>query len=81
MSAAIPEDKRLIQPNGLPLAILVISIAFFVLSLFAVSLRTYTRLATKKLGLDDVFIIVGTVSYLRNTISVKHIFDYCLIKY
>jgi hypothetical protein len=63
MSAAIHSDKRIIQPNGLPLATLAISIVFLVLSLVAVSLRTYTRLAKKNLGLDDVFIVLGTVSF------------------
>jgi hypothetical protein len=65
MLTAIPPEERTIRPDGLPLAILVISSVFLVLSLIAVALRTYTRLAKKNLGLDDVFIIVGTVSNIQ----------------
>ncbi|KAF2845047.1 hypothetical protein T440DRAFT_523023 [Plenodomus tracheiphilus IPT5] len=60
---AIDPSERLIKPDGLPLAILIISSVFWVLSATTVSLRTYTRLVKGTCGLDDAFIIVGTVVY------------------
>ena len=48
-------------PEGLPLAIIVISFIFLGLSLVAVGLRTYIRLKKQTFGLDDAFMAIGTV--------------------
>lgn len=63
-STIVDPDARLIQPDGLPLAILLTSSVFLGLSIITVTLRTFTRLARGVFGLDDAFIIVGTVSAL-----------------
>lgn len=64
---AINPNQTFIQPDGLPLAILIISSIFWLLSAITVSLRTYTRLVKGIFGLDDAFIIVGTAVYTAAT--------------
>lgn len=54
-------SARLMSPEGLPLAIIVISFIFLGLSLVAVGLRTYIRLKKQTFGLDDAFMAIGTV--------------------
>lgn len=58
----VDPNARLIQPDGFPLAILTISCVFLGLSILTVSLRTYTRIARGIFGLDDGFVLAGTVS-------------------
>jgi hypothetical protein len=53
---------RSIKPDGLPLAILVLSCVFLGLSIITVSLRTYIRIAKGAFGLDDKFMVLGCVS-------------------
>lgn len=60
-SKDIDPSARLITPEGLPLAIIIISFVFLALSLVAVSLRTYIRLKKRTFGLDDAFMAIGTV--------------------
>lgn len=60
-SKDIDPSGRLITPEGLPLAIIIISFIFLALSLVAVSLRTYIRLKKRTFGLDDAFMAIGTV--------------------
>jgi hypothetical protein len=55
---------RSIKPDGLPLAILVLSCVFLGLSIMAVSARTYIRIAKGAFGLDDKFMVAGCVSSL-----------------
>lgn len=62
MSTAVDPNARIISPNGLPLAILVLSAVFLGLSLVTVALRTYTRLAKGIFGWDDTFVLIGSVS-------------------
>jgi hypothetical protein len=73
MSTAIPSDARFIQPTGLPLAILIISCVFWILSVIGVSARTYTRIVTRALGVDDAFIIFGTVSIFTGQPAHRHL--------
>jgi hypothetical protein len=64
---------RWIKPDGLPLAILVLSCMFLGLSLIAVSLRSYIRIVKGAFGLDDWFMVAGTVSpLLRTDLSITH---------
>jgi len=56
-------SARLIAPDGLPLAIIVISSIFFALSIVTVALRTYIRIKKRIFGLEDAFMVVGTVRY------------------
>jgi hypothetical protein len=72
----VDPSARLIALDGLPLAIVVISLIFFVASIVTVSLRTYIRLKKGIFGLEDTFMVIGTVSPLmqvrqhRNTDSI-----------
>ncbi|UPX20268.1 uncharacterized protein EKO05_0010507 [Ascochyta rabiei] len=63
-SVDIDPSARLITPNGLPLAIIVISVIFLSLSLVTVSLRTYIRLKKGTYGLDDAFMTIGRIVYI-----------------
>lgn len=58
---------RTITPDGLPLAILVLSTIFLGLSIITVSLRTYIRVVKGAFGLDDGFMCAGCVS-----LSIQH---------
>ncbi|KAH5251997.1 hypothetical protein HBI82_039470 [Parastagonospora nodorum] len=62
VSTADP-TSRTITPNGLPLAILVISTVFLGLSIITVSLRTYIRIVKGSFGVDDGFMVAGCVAY------------------
>ena len=59
----VDPSARLIAPDGLPLAIIVISSIFFALSIVTVALRTYIRIKKRIFGLEDAFMVVGTVCY------------------
>ena len=57
----VDPNARIIAPDGFPLAIIIISCVFLGFSIFAVSLRTYVRLAKGTFGLDDAFMAGGAV--------------------
>jgi hypothetical protein len=57
----IDQSLRLIAPTGLPLAIIVISSIFFALSIVTVALRTFIRIKKGIFGLEDTFMVIGTV--------------------
>lgn len=57
----LDDSVRSIQPTGLALAILVVSIVCLIASFVAVALRTYTRWAEHTFGPDDGLIIAGLV--------------------
>jgi hypothetical protein len=57
----VDQSARLISPDGLPLAIIIISSIFFALSIVTVALRTFIRIKKGILGLEDVFMVIGTV--------------------
>jgi hypothetical protein len=63
-SNGVDPSARLIALDGLPLAIVVISSIFFIASIITVSLRTYIRLKKRIFGLEDTFMVIGTVSPL-----------------
>lgn len=65
----VDPEARIIAPDGLPLTIIVVSCVFLGLSIIAVSLRTYVRLAKGTFGLDDAFVSIGTVRPVRHTIN------------
>jgi hypothetical protein len=58
----VDPNLRTITPDGLPLAILVLSTIFLGLSIITVSLRTYIRIIKGAFGLDDYFMVAGCVS-------------------
>ncbi|KAF9697967.1 hypothetical protein EKO04_004225 [Ascochyta lentis] len=60
----VDPSARLMTPDGLPLAVIVISVIFLGLSLVTVSLRTYIRLKKRTYGLDDAFMTIGTIVYI-----------------
>ncbi|KAJ4379593.1 hypothetical protein N0V86_004774 [Didymella sp. IMI 355093] len=66
-STDVDPSARLITPTGLPLAIIVISVIFFAASIITVSLRTYIRLKKRIFGLEDFFMVVGTIAYIPVT--------------
>lgn len=57
----VDPSARLIAPDGLPLAIIVISFIFFALSIVTVALRTFIRIKKGIFGLEDAFMVIGTV--------------------
>ena len=63
-SNGVDPNARLIALDGLPLAIVVISLIFFIASIITVSLRTYIRLKKRIFGLEDTFMVIGTVGPL-----------------
>lgn len=64
MAIAIDTGATILPPDGFPLAIVVLSSIFLGLSVITVSLRAYTRVKKGTFGLDDAFIVTGTVSLL-----------------
>ena len=81
MSTAVDPTARTIPLDGLPLAILTISCVFLGLSIIAVSLRTYARLASNIFGFDDAFIILGTVSLLQGILRCCEIAKRSIVTY
>jgi hypothetical protein len=65
----VDPSARLLTPEGLPLAIIAISCIFLGLSLLAVSLRTYIRFTKGIFGLDDAFMLIGTVRLTLPTLT------------
>ncbi|KAH6638159.1 hypothetical protein C7974DRAFT_432869 [Boeremia exigua] len=63
----VDPEARLITPDGFPLTIIVTSCVFLGLSILAVSLRTYVRLAKGTFGYDDAIIGCGTAVYTAVT--------------
>jgi hypothetical protein len=63
-SNGVNPSATLIALDGLPLAIVVISLVFFAASIITVSLRTYIRLKMGIFGLEDTFMVIGTVGPL-----------------
>ncbi|ORY58874.1 uncharacterized protein BCR38DRAFT_527394 [Pseudomassariella vexata] len=57
-------DASYIPLTGLSLAIVVSSLICLVLSVTAVGIRTYVRLADKLFGLDDSLVLAGTLVYV-----------------
>ncbi|KAJ4410785.1 hypothetical protein N0V91_001713 [Didymella pomorum] len=66
-SNGVDPSARLIALDGLPLAIVVISSIFFIASIITVSLRTYIRLKKRIFGLEDTFMVIGTIAYIPVT--------------
>lgn len=60
-SNGVDPSARLIAPQGLPLAIIIISSIFLFISIVAVSLRTFIRLKKGTFAIDDAFMAIGTV--------------------
>jgi hypothetical protein len=71
-SDGVDPSARLISPDGLPLAIIIISSIFFAASIITVTLRTYIRLKMGIFGLEDTFMVIGTVSLFS---TVQHLHD------
>ncbi|KAF1849264.1 cytochrome P450 [Cucurbitaria berberidis CBS 394.84] len=67
MSTTVNPNERIIPLDGLPLAILAISCVFWVLSVITVSMRAYTRISKAIFGLDDAFMVAGTIVYTAAT--------------
>ena len=65
----VDPSARLLTPEGLPLAIIAISCIFLGLSLITVSLRTYIRYTKGIFGLDDAFMVIGTVCLALHTLN------------
>lgn len=57
----IDAGVRSISPTGLALAILLASVACLTISVLAVGLRVYLRLADGVFGIDDALIVAGLV--------------------
>ncbi|KAF6835132.1 integral membrane protein [Colletotrichum musicola] len=63
-STTVDPDLRMLPPEGLPLAIIIVSCIFLVFSVICVALRTRIRLVEGTFGLDDALMAAGTVSYV-----------------
>lgn len=59
---AVDPTLRLIQPVGLPLAVMSTSGVFVLLGLVFTTIRVHTRIVDHAFGLDDWFITIGCVS-------------------
>ncbi|KAF1916849.1 hypothetical protein BDU57DRAFT_595411 [Ampelomyces quisqualis] len=59
----VDPSLKTITPDGLPLAIIVLSTIFLGLSIITVSLRTYIRIKKGTFGLDDCFMVAGCAAY------------------
>jgi hypothetical protein len=66
MESKVDPAARTVIPDGLPLAILVLSSVLLGLSISAVSLRSYIRLVKGTFGLDDTFMVAGCVGLLTS---------------
>ncbi|WQF86497.1 hypothetical protein CDEST_11511 [Colletotrichum destructivum] len=64
MSTTVDPDLRILEPQGLPLAIIIVSSIFLVISILCVGLRTRVRLVEGTFGLDDGLMLAGTVVYV-----------------
>ena len=58
MADAIPQ---FVQPEGLALGIIIVSLIFLIISLISVAIRIYIRQDEHTLGLDDWLMVGGTV--------------------
>ncbi|KAL5118193.1 hypothetical protein ACEQ8H_003865 [Pleosporales sp. CAS-2024a] len=65
--STVDPTATFIKPNGLPLAILVLSVIFLALSIITVSLRSYIRVVKGAFGLDDWCMVVGCIAYCVST--------------
>jgi hypothetical protein len=61
-STTVDPRAKTIQLDGFPLVVVIFSCVFLALSIVAVSLRTYIRLVKGTFGVDDGFMVTGTVS-------------------
>lgn len=66
----LDDNVRSIQPTGLALGILVVSLICLVASFAAVALRTYTRWTEHTFGPDDGLIIAGLVRIVHNATTI-----------
>ncbi|KAJ0159760.1 hypothetical protein CTA2_9154 [Colletotrichum tanaceti] len=64
MSTTVDPDLRILEPHGLPLAIIIVSSVFLVISVLCVGLRTRVRLVEGTFGLDDGLMLAGTIVYV-----------------
>ncbi|KAK1988214.1 hypothetical protein LZ30DRAFT_700019 [Colletotrichum cereale] len=64
MSATVDPNLRYLEPQGLPLAIIIISAIFLVISVLCVGIRTCVRLAEGTFGVDDGLMLAGTIVYV-----------------
>ncbi|KXH63295.1 hypothetical protein CSAL01_13158 [Colletotrichum salicis] len=64
LSTNLDPDLRILEPEHLPLAIIVISSIFLVISVICVGVRTSVRLIEGTFGLDDGLMLAGTVVYV-----------------
>ena len=58
MADSVPQ---FVQPEGLALGIIVVSLIFLILSLISVGIRVYVRQDEETLGFDDWLMVGGTV--------------------
>ncbi|KAI1847117.1 hypothetical protein JX266_006992 [Neoarthrinium moseri] len=63
MNDIIDPSARQVQPEGLSLAIVVVSLLCLFFSILAVAGRTYVRLDDGLFGLDDGLVVIGTLAY------------------
>lgn len=62
MADAVSPDARSVAPEGVALAIMVVSPTFLALSVLAVAARAYVRLTDGTFAVDDCLLIGGLVS-------------------
>ncbi|KAK1997560.1 hypothetical protein LX36DRAFT_657422 [Colletotrichum falcatum] len=64
MSATVDPNLRMLEPHGLPLAIIIVSTVFLAISILCVGLRTCVRLIEGTFGMDDGLMLAGTIVYV-----------------
>lgn len=62
MAGSVDPSARLVQPEGVALAIVVVSPIFLFLSILAVAARMYVRVREKVTSIDDYLLLGSLVS-------------------
>ncbi|KAI1246372.1 hypothetical protein MGN70_013271 [Eutypa lata] len=63
---AVDANLRFVQPEGLALAIIIVSLVFLFFSLLSVGIRIYIRQSDNALGLDDWLVLGGVMGYVAD---------------
>ncbi|ROW07897.1 hypothetical protein VMCG_03517 [Cytospora schulzeri] len=72
MADVVSPDARSVAPEGVALAIMVVSPMFLGLSVLAVAARAYVRLTDGTFSVDDCLLIGGLISYIADVGLAMH---------
>ncbi|ROW14223.1 hypothetical protein VPNG_04225 [Cytospora leucostoma] len=72
MAASVDPNARYVAPEGVALAIVIVSPTFLALSYLAVVTRAYVRITEKTFSIDDILLIGGLFSYTADVGLAMH---------